>query len=274
LGRVHVPDGTDLATALARTTDLGIVAHPDDLELALVAPVLACRDDPDRWFTGVVVTDGAGSVRPAELVDLDDAGFAAVRAGEQCRAADAAAMSAVVLVGLPSAAVVAPGPGRDALGVTLAELVGTCRPDRVHTHNPADSHRTHVAVATAVVTAVRSASHRPDALWGWEGWRDLDWVDPDVRVDADVSAVSDDAVALARHHASQMTDKRYDIAARGRRLANATFADARRADAATEVARALDLTPVLDPAVDPTAYVLGVVDRFRRDVADTLSVWW
>lgn len=273
-GRVHVPDGADPAVALARTTDLGIVAHPDDLELALVAPVLACRDDPDRWFTGVVVTDGAGSVRPAGLAHLDDAGFVAVRADEQCRAADAAAMSAVVLLAVPSAQVCTPGAGRDDVVAALAGLVASCRPDRVHTHNPADAHRTHVAVATAVVSALRAAPHRPDTLWGWEGWRDLDWLDDAHRIDADVSAVGDDAVALAGLHASQMAAKRYDTAARGRRQANATFGDARRADTATEVARAFDLTAVLDPAVDPADHVLGAVDRFRRDVADALSPWW
>ena len=60
---VLIPDGSDVDAALARTTDLGIGAHPDDLEFLMLVPIAAATDDPDRWFTGITCTDGAGCAR-------------------------------------------------------------------------------------------------------------------------------------------------------------------------------------------------------------------
>lgn len=274
---MYVPDGAAVVDALGRTTDLGIVAHPDDVELSIAGPVLACRTDPKRWFTAVVCTDGAGSVRPADMAHLDDAAFADVRAAEQRAAADAGGLSAVVMLGLPSAAVCATGGiDRDRFVQALAGLASVVGASAVHTHNPADAHRTHVAVVTAVVSALRSlpTDARPTSLAGWEGWRDLDWLPPDAKVTADLTGLGDEAMALARHHASQMGPKRYDLAARGRRRANATFGDPTTADTASEVAVAMDLTAMLDPATDPATVVLAAIDHFRNDVAEMLHRWW
>jgi hypothetical protein len=60
---IYVPDGTAPDAALARTTHLAIGAHQDDLEIMAADGVLQCFQQPDKWFTGVVVTDGAGSPR-------------------------------------------------------------------------------------------------------------------------------------------------------------------------------------------------------------------
>jgi LmbE family N-acetylglucosaminyl deacetylase len=273
---VHVPDGGDPLVALASATDLGVVAHPDDLELLLAAPVLACRDDPARRFCGVVVTDGAGSVRPAAMADLDDVAFVALRAAEQLAAADAAGMGAVVLLGMPSREVCSTGSGRAALVDALAALGAVCRPDVVHTHDPADAHRSHVAVATATVTALRRlpADRRPGRLLGWEGWRDLGWVAEDRIVRGDLTGLVDDAVDLARHHASQLGPKRYDAAVAGRWQANATFAAQREADDASALARGVDLTPLLDDGVDPTTFVADLARSFADVVTDGVSTWW
>ena len=54
---VFVPDGVAEADALARTTHMGVVAHPDDLEILAQPGILDCFGRPDRWFCGVVVTD-------------------------------------------------------------------------------------------------------------------------------------------------------------------------------------------------------------------------
>src|SRR5262249_29633515 len=67
---VHVPDGAEAPDAVHRTTDLGIVAHADDLEFGDLAPIAVCQDDPDRWFGGVVCTDGAGSARTGPYAEL------------------------------------------------------------------------------------------------------------------------------------------------------------------------------------------------------------
>ncbi len=57
---IFVPDQLPLGSALARTTHLGIGAHPDDLEIMAAHGILECFASSERWFTGVVVTDGAG----------------------------------------------------------------------------------------------------------------------------------------------------------------------------------------------------------------------
>ena len=63
---VFVPDGLPLDRALARTTHLGIGAHPDDLEILAIHGILECFGRPGRGFTGVVVTNGSGSARAGD----------------------------------------------------------------------------------------------------------------------------------------------------------------------------------------------------------------
>lgn len=272
---VHVPGGGDPLAALAAVTDLGVVAHPDDLELLLAAPLLECRDDPTRRFCGVVCTDGAGSVRPDAMADLDEAAFVAVRAAEQVAAAEAAGMT-VVLLGVSSADARDTGAARHGLVEALVEVASRCRPEVVHTHDPADAHLTHVAVATAIITALRQLppEARPRRLVGWEGWRGLGWLAEDRQVRADLGDGVDDALALARHHVSQLAGKRYDLAVAGRWQANATFAAQRSADDAAALALGVELTPLLDDAVDPATFLAGLVAAFAARVREGISAWW
>ena len=58
-----IPDQTDPAIALKRVTHLGIVSHQDDLEIAAYHGITECFKSGDKWFGGVVVTDGSGSPR-------------------------------------------------------------------------------------------------------------------------------------------------------------------------------------------------------------------
>jgi hypothetical protein len=60
---VFVPDGAEMPAALARTTHLCISAHQDDIEIMAYHGVAECFGRKDRWFSGVVVTNGAGSPR-------------------------------------------------------------------------------------------------------------------------------------------------------------------------------------------------------------------
>jgi len=60
---IFIPDGLPVEPALARTTHMAISAHQDDIEIMAAAPVIECFQREDRWFTGVVVTDGRGSPR-------------------------------------------------------------------------------------------------------------------------------------------------------------------------------------------------------------------
>lgn len=274
---VFVPDGTEPAAALARTTDLGIGAHPDDLELDLLPAIAHCIDDPERWFTGVVCTDGAGAVRGGRFAGLADAELGVVRRTEQEAAAQLGRYGAMVQLGHPSAAVRSDA-GHAALVDELAELVAATSPAHVYTHNLADKHETHVAVAAAVVLAVRSlpAEQRPWRLVGCEGWRDLDWLPDGEKVVLDVSAHAALGDQLASVFASQLEGaKRYDLAAAGRRRANATFQAPRAPDEASQVVVAMDLGPLVHNVdIDPVRYVTAAIDRFRDEVERELRRWW
>ena len=66
--------------------------------------------------------------------------------------------------------------------------------------------------------------------------------------------------------------KRYDIASIGRRQANATFHASHATDAFTQVAWALDLTPLAqDETLSIKDFALDRVDRLRADTANRLS---
>ncbi len=60
---IFIPDPLPIEQALARTTHLCISAHQDDIEIMAAQPILECFQQKDKWFTGVVVTDGRGSPR-------------------------------------------------------------------------------------------------------------------------------------------------------------------------------------------------------------------
>lgn len=61
---VFIPDGEKEKEGIARTTHLAISAHQDDIEFMAYAPISECFGKADKWFGGVVVTDGA-AVRAA-----------------------------------------------------------------------------------------------------------------------------------------------------------------------------------------------------------------
>lgn len=234
---VVVPDGTDPDDALARTTDLGIGGHPDDLELVLFPAISHCFEDPDRWFTGVVCTDGGGSPRGGRFAGLSDADLVAERRREMVTAAHLGGYGALVPLDHPSAEVRSEA-GHAVLVKELSRLIAATQPAHVYTHDLADRHETHVAVAAAVVRAVRSLppEQRPWRLVGCEGWRGLDWLSEGARVVIDVSDHAALADQLAKVFASQIEGaKRYDLAAAGRRRAHATFQDPRSPDVASQV---------------------------------------
>lgn len=80
---VFVPDGSDPAKALARTTHLCVTAHQDDIEINAYPAVAECYGRLDRFFTGVTVTNGAGSPRAGKYAAITDAQMQDVRREEQ-----------------------------------------------------------------------------------------------------------------------------------------------------------------------------------------------
>jgi len=84
---IFIPPGAEINQALARTTHMGIGAHQDDLEIMAFHGILECFQQPDKWFTGVTVTDGSGSPRDDVYKEYTDDEMRAVRRKEQKKAA-------------------------------------------------------------------------------------------------------------------------------------------------------------------------------------------
>src|SRR5579863_439836 len=88
--------------ALARTTHLCISAHQDDIEIMAYHGVAECFGAADKWFTGVVVTNGAGSPRSGIYGAYTDDEMQKVRVIEQRKAAYVGEYSCQIQLGFPS----------------------------------------------------------------------------------------------------------------------------------------------------------------------------
>lgn len=271
---VYVPPHSRLSPeeALRRTTHLCVVAHQDDIEIMAYAGVAACYGRDDRHFTGVVVTDGAGSPRAGKFAGLTDAEMRAVRREEQRRAAEIGRYALQVQLAYPSSAV--QQPGQPGVHEDLRAIFSACRPEVVYLHQPADKHDTHVGLFLRCLEALRSLprAERPARVLGCEAWRDLDWLDDAQKVGLDAGDRPDLALELVKVFDSQISGgKRYDTATMGRRLANATFHTSHAVDRVSALTWAMDLTPLVeDEMLPPLDFTLKQVDRLRSDIAARL----
>jgi LmbE family N-acetylglucosaminyl deacetylase len=270
--QIVIPDGTD-ASLISRTTHMAIGAHQDDIPIMAHHGILECFGRPDRWFTGVTVTDGAGSPRSGLYAGYSDEQMKAIRILEEKKAAYVGEFGAAVLLDYSSSAVKDPAEMR--IVEELAGLIEAAAPRVIYTHNLADKHDTHVAVALRTIKALRflPADRRPEALHGCEVWRNLDWLVDDDKVTFDVSAHDNLAAAIIGVYDSQITGgKRYDLATAGRRLANATFSESHAVDDAKALIYAMDLTPLItDPSTNINSYVRSHVERMQQEISLRLT---
>jgi LmbE family N-acetylglucosaminyl deacetylase len=270
---VFLPAGGDAAQALARTTHLCVIAHQDDIEINAYPAVTECLGRADRFFTGVVMTNGAGSARTGKFAHVTDAEMQVIRRDEQRTAAVLGNYNLQLQLAHPSSDVKQAGHA----GVTadLAAIFGGCRPEVVYLHQPADKHDTHVACFLRCIEALRALprDRRPARVLGVEGWRDLDWLSDNEKVAMDASANPELAAKLVGVFESQIAGgKRYDLAAMGRRLANATFFNSHATDQTNAISLAMDLTPLVrDDTLSVREFALGHIDRLRADVAGRIA---
>ena len=259
--------------AIVRTTHMAVAAHQDDLEIMAYHGIAACFGREDRWFTGVTVTDGSGSPRTGLYGHYSDADMRRVRRAEQKKAAVIGQYAAVALLDYPSSAV--KDPSRQDVVADIREILDAARPEVLYTHNLADKHDTHVAVALRTLRAVRELPReaRPKTVYGCEVWRDLDWMADADKVALDVGSHENIAAALVGVFDSQIAGgKRYDLATWGRRRAHATYHQSHGTDETLGLTFAMDLSPLVrDPSLDVAEYVLAHVRRFHDDVAAKLE---
>jgi LmbE family N-acetylglucosaminyl deacetylase len=269
---IFVPDGLSLALALKRTTHLAISAHQDDLEIMAASPILECFQSSERWFTGVVVTDGGGSPRSGIYERYSDEEMRLVRFKEQRKAAFVGEYAAQIMLDYPSREVKGSStwPVED-----LAAILRATHPQQVYTHNLADKHDTHVAVALRVIAAIRSLpmDERPQKLYGCEVWRGLDWMLDSDKVSFDLSRQENLQAALLGIFDSQISGgKRYDQASLARRQANATYFESHDVDTATGLSFGMDMTVLMvEDGREPLAFIQEILQRFIQDVTDRLD---
>lgn len=92
-----------------------------------------------------------------------------------------------------------------------------------------------------------SPEERPEKVYGCEVWRDLDWVNDEEKVFMDCGPHPNLMRCLSAVFDSHIVGgKRYDLAAEGRRLANATFSASHACDTYSALNYAMDLTPLMD----------------------------
>jgi LmbE family N-acetylglucosaminyl deacetylase len=270
---VFVPDGAAPGPALERTTHLCVSAHQDDIEIMAYHGIAECFGLPDRWFSGVVVTNGAGSPRSGIYGHYTDEQMQRVRRQEQRTAAYVGGYACMIQLDYSSSAV--KDPHRETVSDDLLAIFQATKPEVVYLHNLADKHETHVATSLRALAALRRlpSAERPNKVYGCEVWRDLDWLSDDVKQCLPASKYPNIAAALVGVFDSQVSGgKRYDLATAGRRLAHATYYASHATDTETALNFAMDLTPLVnDPALPIAPYVTSFIDSFKGDVEKYLS---
>jgi LmbE family N-acetylglucosaminyl deacetylase len=270
---IFIPDGETVETALSRTTHLCISAHQDDIEIMAAQPILECFQKRDKWLTGVVVTDGRGSPRDALYKEYSDDQMRLVRFKEQRKAAYVGEFSAQAMMDYPSKIV--KDVSRSEPVDDMVNILRAARPRFVYTHNLADKHDTHVAVALRVIQALRrlERAERPERVVGCEVWRALDWMVDSDKMLMNLSDHENLQLALLGVFDSQIAGgKRYDLASMGRRRANATYFESHGVDITTGLSYAMDMTPLMNDAQkDPAQFTQEFIQRFAQDVGERIK---
>lgn len=270
---IFVPDGKGAAEALERTTHMAIAAHQDDIEIMAYQGISECFCNNSKWFTGVVVTDGAGSSKGKFYSSFSDEEFINIRKLEQKKAAFIGEYSAVAMLNYNSCE--AKDPCNKDIIKDLKSLILNTKPDIIYTHNLFDKHPTHLSIAVKVINAIRelSPSERPKKLYGCEVWRSLDWLVSQDRITFNASANPNIAAALIEIYNSQISgNKEYHKAAIGRRCANATFNSSRESDSLANSILGMDLTPLIENTdIDIISYARGFIERFNIEAVNGIK---
>lgn len=259
--------------ALSRTTDLCFAAHQDDIEIMAYGPIVNCYDSNENWFTGVVVTDGAGSPRSGIYKQYTDDEMKQIRVSEQRKAAAIGNYSAQIQLGYKSSEV----KEKDNLALIneIKNIVIACSPSVVYTHNFADKHDTHVAVAINVIKAIRllPIEQRPKKVYSMEVWRGFDWLCDEDKTVFDTHKHPNLANALLGVFDSQIAGgKRYDLATIGRRNANATFFASHEVDSSDSINYGLDITELVNNEnLSILEFINKYIENFKMEVKSRLE---
>ena len=269
---IFIPDNIPFNEGIARTTHLAIGAHQDDLEIMAYDGISQCFQQDDKWFSGVIVTNGSGSPRNGLYASYSDKEMMTVRRKEQKKAAVIGEYGCLILLDHPSSVIkdiTDESPIED-----LLQILYAANPEIIYTHNLTDKHDTHVSVTLKAIEALRRfpKERRPKKLYGCEVWRDLDWMVDEDKVAFDTSSHENLQAALIGVFDSQVSGgKRYDLATMGRRRAHATYFASHATDESTGIIFGMDLSPLIhNTSMDIKEFTLGLIDRFKIEVENRL----
>ena len=270
---IHVPDGATPEEALARTTYMSVSAHQDDCEIMAYHAIAECYGKEDQWYTACVLSDGGGSPRSGAYADYTNEQIHEKRSQEQRDAADVGKYSAVVQLCYTSEEIrTTKG---DVIEEELIKIIMMARPRYMFIHNPMDRHETHLGACLRTLNALKKLppEYKPEKVYGMEVWRSLDWLSDRDRLTFDTSKYPEVESGVITAFESQCTPlKRFDSAAIGRRLGNATFQAPRDNDVTNSCNIGVDLTDlVYDEQLDIKEFALRLVDRFREDVDSLIT---
>ncbi len=261
---------SSLDQAMAACTHLGVGAHPDDLEVMAGHGILECLESETKNFFGVICTNGGGSTRSGSFQNLSDADMAKVRKLEQFESARLGEYGGVQLLGFDSADIKS-GWNQGLIGIFSDILIKT-QPQVIYTHNLFDKHQTHVAVVAHLIEALRQVNYSPQAFYGCEVWRGLDWLPDEDKQALPVEDSLKIKKLIACHKSQTESGKDYATATLGRMASNATFFEANREDQVRFQIFALDLQPFLqNPGLNFLDFASQKIERLQQQVKMSLT---
>lgn len=270
---IFIPDNTDKSIALERTTHLAIGAHQDDIEIMAAGAILDCFQNNNKWFTAVVVCDGANASRRGKYKNLTNEEMILVRNKEQKKAAIIGEYSALALLNYNSN-IIKEKANKDAVK-DLAKILEITQPEFVYIHNLADKHSTHIAVALRSIEAIRMLPQdiRPKKLLGCEVWGDLDWLPDKEKVIVDLSENENLQMSLLGIFDSQISSNRYDLGSIGRRKANATFNEFHIPCNVQGLSFSMDLSRlILDTNLEPASLLEEYLNLSKQEKIERLKL--
>lgn len=239
---------------------LAICAHPDDAEIFAINAI--AKGD----FALVVMSDGAGCAKGSGYEKMTEEELKELRKAEQQEAAEVGGYKRLYMLGLTSEKV---REGGEKVEAMLSEIIDETMPDEVYIHNPFDSHPTHLGAFWRAFYALKKANHKVKKLYACEVWRGLDWFIGDEKVALDTSDTDEISDALMDKFASQNATKNYNLGAKGRRYANATFTGIREANKMKSFNWALDMTEYLGYDDNRLiAFIEDSLEEFKQTVLE------
>ncbi|HRR89402.1 MAG TPA: PIG-L family deacetylase [Eubacteriales bacterium] len=263
---VYIPEHAVKTPDLA----MAIVAHQDDAEIMFASYIVDAYFDKIISFSAVVLTDGKGSARSGEYKNFADDEMKEVRKKEQKAAADIGRYESLFLLDFSSAEL---KKNPAAAAFEIKKILLEKRPKIVLLHNPFDKHPTHAACLKASLLALLEIKdeYSPKQAVAGEAWRGLDWLPEKYKLaKGGKRGFRLQRRLLAAFESQIAGGKRYDLAAEGRRRANATFGESHSVDDFPEVSLFLDLTKVVKGEIPLQSFVREVLEEFSKDVMKNL----